>query len=90
MKNLKNLRPVQQKEIKDLLSDEEKLETKVTLFKGQQAATHTEGFSPVKQQPKLTEEDIEEKEDFEGREENVESDLNLLVPENFNEIPYIS
>lgn len=51
-KNFKNLRPVQLKEIKDLLSDEEKLKTKIVLFKGQQAATHTDGFSPVKVQPK--------------------------------------
>ncbi len=34
MKNIKNLRPVQQKEIKDLLADEEKLKTKLVLFKG--------------------------------------------------------
>jgi len=72
------------KELRDELHELQKNLTGVILFKSlpQQYNTHTEGFSPKKNQNDLIENE-------EPVKEQCESDLNLLIPESFNEIPYI-
>lgn len=114
LRNLKGLRPIQQKDIKEQLAEVEKhTKNLVQLFKNQQvpaaAAPHTEGFSPKKNKGSLISGrdgetsmapasyavDSEQTAaqniaTFGGALQAVETDLTLLVPENFFEIPYVT
>lgn len=104
IRNLKSLRPIQLKEIKDILAEVDKTATTIHLFaKDSAAGASGEGQTPKKQKTgKLNQQDqllsnreknIESQEKAEiesGEDEPLDVDLLSLIPENFNEIPYIS
>ena len=104
IRNLKSLRPIQLKEIKDILSEIDKTSVSIHLFAKDSANNVSgEGQTPKKQknvksnlQDQLLsnrEKNVESQELAEnesGEEEPLDVDLLSLIPENFNEIPYIS